>query len=388
MKKLIQKYGHPNAIIFSNSIDDYNIIWGFDDIFTINDKELDDIDILDELQSKINSWKKNSDNIAAVGYLSYDAKQLFYPNLNFKKSNSQIPAVWFGKPKIVKKVSRNELYDFYSKTCNINKIQELASNDIYEDKISIIKEYLKAGDVYQINFTQPMQYHYQNCSPIELFASLAKFSNPNFGSYIDLNSHQILSLSPENFFLKKNNIISSSPIKGTRTRSDEIIKDKKLLDELKKSEKDRAEHVMIVDLIRNDLGKICEFGSVNTENLFKVHSFQTIHHMISDISGKVNKNILEIDIFRALFPGGSITGAPKQRAIEIIDDIEEYSRGIYTGSMGYISNNGDMNFNIAIRTLTVNNNNITYPVGGGIVWDSIASEERKEAIYKSKVMNI
>ena len=164
--------------------------------------------------------------------------------------------------------------------------------------------------------------------------------------------------------------------------------DDALKKELIESQKDRAEHVMIVDLIRNDMGKICEFGSITTNNLFEVKSFNTIHHMVTDVVGNLNKGINEIDIFKALFPGGSITGAPKQRAIEIIDQIENYSRGIYTGSMGIIKNNGDMIFNIAIRTLTLENNKIEYPVGGGIVWDSDPDDERLEAIQKSKILDI
>jgi len=388
MKRMIEKHGEPSAIIFSKNINKYNVIWGFDDIFTITNNDLSNIDILNDLQNQLNLWKETSDDIAAIGYLSYDAKQLFYQNLDFKKSNSSLPIAWFAKPKIIKSIPRNKIHDFYAKSCYLKKTKELINDEIYNDKINIIKKYLKAGDVYQINFTQPIKYQYKDCSPLQLFGTLSKFDNPNFGAYIDINSHQIISLSPENFLKKDKNCISSSPIKGTRKRSKNKDEDVRLINELKQSEKDKAEHLMIVDLIRNDLGKICKFGSVKTENLFKIHSFKTIHHMISDIIGKINKNIQEIDIFRALFPGGSITGAPKQRAIEIIDEIEQYKRGIYTGSIGYISNKGDMNFNISIRTLTINKNHIIYPVGGGIVWDSISKDERKEAIYKSKVMNI
>ena len=144
---------------------------------------------------------------------------------------------------------------------------------------------------------------------------------------------------------------------------------------------------MIVDLIRNDLGKICKYNSVNVDELFNVKSYNTIHHMVTKIHGELKANIKEKDIFKALFPGGSITGAPKQRAIEIIDEIENYSRGIYTGSMGLITNSGNMIFNIAIRTLTLNNKIITYPVGGGIVWDSNHEDERLEAIQKSKILS-
>ena len=388
MKNLINKYGDPDAVFFSNSLDNYYLIWGFDDTLEINHNQLSDKMVLNELQNKINSWKKSSKDIAAVGYLGYNAKQLFYPNVNFKKIDSSLPAVWFGKPKIIKKISRYKFNNFYSNPCTINKEVDLMNQAEYDKKIDKIKTYLKNGDVYQINFTQPLEYTYEGTSPINLFGALSKFSNPNFGVYINLGAYQILSLSPENFFTKKSQIISSSPIKGTRTRSDIINEDRKLINELKKSDKDRAEHVMIVDLIRNDLGKICKFGTVKIDELFKVHSFKTIHHMITNVTGELKDNILEMDIFQALFPGGSITGAPKQRSLEIIDQIEGYSRGAYTGSIGFISSKGDMNFNIAIRTLTLHQDRIIYPVGGGIVWDSTAKDEREEAIYKSKVLDI
>ena len=181
--------------------------------------------------------------------------------------------------------------------------------------------------------------------------------------------------------------ISSFPIKGTRAAASNQQLNKIIINELKKSDKDRAEHVMIVDLIRNDLGKICEYGSVETNNLFNVVSYETIHHMVTEINGKIKPNVSETDLFKALFPGGSITGAPKQRAVEIIDEIESYSRGIYTGSMGIITNNGNMIFNIAIRTLTLKDGSGIYPVGGGIVWDSNANDERQEALDKSKVID-
>ena len=388
MKGIINKYGDPDAVVFSKTPDSYNLFWGFDDIFKINHDQLSNDNILNELQNKINLWKESSDDIAAVGYFAYDAKQLFYPNVNFKKINLSLPIGWFGKPKIMETVSRGEFHDFYSTSCKVKKSVDIMNQSKYNDKIDIIKKYLKDGDAYQINFTQPIEYQYQGCSPIELFGSLSKFSKPNFGVYLNIDSHQILSLSPENFFSKKNNMISSSPIKGTRTRSNDINEDKKLMDELENSQKDKAEHIMIVDLIRNDLGKICKFGTVETNNLFKVHSFKTIHHMITDVIGELKENILEMDIFQALFPGGSVTGAPKQRVLEIIDQIEEYSRAIYTGSMGFISNTGDMNFNITIRTLTLNKEQGIYPVGGGIVWDSISKDEREEAIHKSKILDI
>jgi len=389
MIRYIDKYGTPDALFFSFEENKYYAIWGFDEIYSISNNQIKDSNILFELQNKINEWKSKSskNEIATVGFLSYDSKEIFFPKVNFKPIKSNGPILWFGKPKIVKKVDRDDLINLeYPKTF-LNQMNGVPESLHYHEKINTIKKYLESGDVYQINYTQPMRYS-SSCDSFYLYLSLLKSANPTFGAYLNIESNQYISMSPENFFTKKGKSISSSPIKGTRMRSSVKEVDEALKLELKKSKKDRAEHVMIVDLIRNDMGKICEFGSINTKNLFDIKSFNTIHHMVTDVTGNLNKDISEIDILKALFPGGSITGAPKQRAIEIIDQIENYSRGIYTGSMGVITNNGDMIFNIAIRTLTLENDQIEYPVGGGIVWDSDPDEERLEAIQKSKILDI
>ena len=143
---------------------------------------------------------------------------------------------------------------------------------------------------------------------------------------------------------------------------------------------------MIVDLLRNDIGKIANPGTVSVDKLYEIKSYKTVHQMISRVRGKLDSSINEIDIIKALFPGGSVTGAPKESAMKIIDNIEDYSRDLYTGSIGYIKSNGDLNFNVAIRTMTINNNVATYPVGGGIVWDSTSQNEWDEAQLKSKIL--
>ena len=177
------------------------------------------------------------------------------------------------------------------------------------------------------------------------------------------------------------------PIKGTRPRSKNNIEDDILKEALKDSIKDKAEHLMIVDLLRNDLGKICEIGSIKINELYNIKSFKTIHHMVTDIEGILKKSISEVNIIQALFPGGSITGAPKESAMKIIDYLEHNRRKIYTGMAGYISPNGDMSFNICIRTLLGINGIYEYGVGGGIVWDSIPQEEWNEAQQKSKILD-
>lgn len=385
LDKYIKSYGgNPDAVIFSFETNEYYAIWGYDDTISINANDITK-DSLDDLQEKLDCWKKISTEVAAVGYFSYDSKNIFFPKLNFKATESDMPIIWFGKPKNIQLIKRKDFLP--SQESNLNKRKSIDGLKKYGKVISKIKDYLRAGDVYQVNYTLPAEYRLESDCEFELFLQLFKSAQPDFGAYIKLNGHHILSLSPENFFTKINSSISSFPIKGTRPVSKNSIQNQILRDELENSIKDRAEHVMIVDLVRNDLGKICEYGSVETINLFNVVSYETIHHMVTEIKGNLRVDINEINIFRALFPGGSITGAPKQRAIEIIAEIEAYSRGIYTGSIGLISASGNMIFNIAIRTLTLKDSWGVYPVGGGIVWDSEASEERKEALDKSRVLD-
>ena len=385
MIKYLEKYGTPDAIFFSYKKDEFFSIWGFDDIYSVSKNQLIEKNIMNNFQDKITEWKKESEEIAAVGFLSYDSKNIFFPNVNFKNIDSDVPLIWFGKPRVIKKIHKSDLINLTTKKSVLNKIIDVPNIKYYNQIIAKIKNYLKSGEVYQINYTQPISLELIG-KEFDLYLSLLKTANPSYSAYLNLNSKTYLSMSPENFFTKINNKISSYPIKGTRMRSNIDSEDVDLKIELMNSEKDKAEHLMIVDLIRNDLGKICQYGSIKVNDLFHVKSFNTVHHMVSDINGTLKDNISETNIFEALFPGGSITGAPKQRAIEIIDQIENYSRGIYTGAMGIISNNGDMIFNIAIRTLTLENQKAEYPVGGGVVWDSTAKGEREEAIQKSKIL--
>ncbi len=384
IEKHIDVLGNPDAVVFSFDKDSLYGIWGFDDTFSLKSDAILP-DSLNDVQTKLNQWKKESNEIAAIGFFSYDSKNIFFPKLNFKPVDPDLPAVWFAKPKVIKKIKRESIKS--DKKSIIKKSKSIDDIEIYQKKINQIKNHLRNGDVYQINYTQPSEYMLKTNCDFELFLDLFQSAKPDFGAYLNMNETQIISLSPENFFTKIDSDISSFPIKGTRAASSNEERNKIIINELKNSDKERAEHVMIVDLIRNDLGKICEYGSVATNNLFNVVSYETIHHMVTEINGKIKSNVNEIDVFKALFPGGSITGAPKQRAVEIIDEIESYSRGIYTGSMGIIRNNGDMIFNIAIRTLTLKNGSGIYPVGGGIVWDSNANDERQEALDKSKVMD-
>ena len=393
LNQLILKYGIPDALIDHWSDKAKKMaIWGFDEVFVcdsngckLNNEKLNG-DPMYLCNQVLKSWDSDSNHPTAIGYISYDMKNVLFPHLEFKNNNNQI-LMWFGKPSAVKEyLITNDEEKTISTEYRIDIDTQIPNSKYYQKKIQEIKNYLKIGETYQINYSNPIQYKYKK-SKFDLYMYLRDIAKPANGIYLNTGMNEILSLSPEKFFEINNHIIHTYPIKGTINRSPILTKDIQLKTQLMNSEKDKAEHLMIVDLLRNDLGKICEYGSIKVKDLYKVKSFETIHHMETDVYGTLFENIEFKDIIKALFPSGSITGAPKERSMEIIDRVENYNRGIYTGSIGYLSKNGYMNFNVAIRTMYFNDNNGIYPVGGGIVWDSTAESERIEALNKAKIIS-
>ena len=394
LESLIDVYGEPDSLIDSYEEDSKRYaIWGFNDVFEVNSRgsflnnSIIDGNPLALFQKILNEWKldKKNDLLAAVGFISYEFKNILYHHINFKKTDNDFPFLWFGKPKLIKEYSIN----IESKERNgaLELVNDIIAINKYKQKIDLIKSHLKKGNAYQINFTDKKLFNSSFSNSYQLYDALRSQAKPKEGFFLKNNNFNILSLSPESFIKVKNDIIETLPIKGTRPRSDNKLEDELLKLELKDSLKDKAEHLMIVDLLRNDLGKICQTGSIQVDNLYAIHSFETIHHMVTKITGKLKQKISESDIINALFPGGSITGAPKESAMKIIDSLEPQARNIYTGSAGYICPNGDMAFNICIRTLLQIGDLYEYGVGGGIVWDSIAEEEWDEAQQKSKILN-
>lgn len=392
LDSLINDYGFPKVLIdYQNQFK--KLIFNFDEVIYMNqnyevfiDETLQSGNPITIWQDCIERWKTKTtnDEISALGFFSYDFKKILYPNYPFKNfDDNTIPLFWFGKPSEVIHLD-NCQYNYKKNLMHIDK--SLEKIDEYDNTIKKIKSYLYDGEVYQINYTQPLTFDF-NQNPFDLYMQIRQKANPEYGFYLDINDNQFLSFSPEKFFIKKNHLISSYPIKGTIKRINNIQQDLEQIKLLSNSKKDKAEHLMIVDLLRNDIGKISKFGTVNVNDLFKIKTFETIHHMESEIQGVICSDKKEIDIIKALFPGGSITGAPKYRAIQIIDELENYNRGIYTGCLGTISANGDMDFNICIRTMTINNNKAIYPVGGGIVWDSNSELEYNEAKEKANILS-
>lgn len=263
-------------------------------------------------------------------------------------------------------------------TCNFTP-------DSYRQAFSRIQRYIRAGDCYQVNLAQRFA---TKVSGDHWFGyqSLRRLNPAPYSAYLNTPGARILSSSPERFLEVKRGRVETKPIKGTRPRAAVPEADSALVRELRNSTKDRAENLMIVDLLRNDLGKVCAPGSVAVPKLFEIESFATVHHLVSTVTGHLTDSIDAVGLLRAAFPGGSITGAPKLRAMEIIEELEPNRRGIYCGAIGWLGFNGDMDTNIAIRTMVSSENSLRFWAGGGIVADSRANEEFQECLDKASAM--
>ncbi len=251
----------------------------------------------------------------------------------------------------------------------------------YSEAYQQVQRYIQAGDCYQINLAQRFSADYAG-HPWGAYLALRQTAAAPFSAYIQQENSAILSLSPERLLHSANQRVTTSPIKGTIGRGNNRDEDEQLAQQLLNSAKDRAENLMIVDLLRNDLGKACEPGSIQVDELFELQSFETVHHLVSTIRGQLSPDKDALDLLAGCFPGGSITGAPKIRAMEIIDELEPHRRSVYCGAIGYISCDGQMDTNIAIRSMVCEADKIHCWAGGGIVADSQCESEYQECMTK------
>lgn len=266
-------------------------------------------------------------------------------------------------------------------------VQSNLEEPAYKRAFAKIKAYITAGDCYQVNLAQRFTATVDG-DAWQMYKQLRKTSPAPFMAYMQIpltndEQFQVLSNSPERFIQVSGKHVETRPIKGTRPRSSNATQDLVYSNELLNSTKDKAENVMIVDLLRNDLSKSCEVGSVQVNKLFQLQSFANVHHLVSIVVGKLKLDKTAIDVLRDSFPGGSITGAPKLRAMQIIEELEPHRRGVYCGAIGYIGFDGNMDTNIAIRTATICKNLLSFYAGGGIVADSDASKEYAETLDKA-----
>lgn len=270
-------------------------------------------------------------------------------------------------------------------------IQNKFTKDAYLDHIEKIKQHIKRGDVYEMNFCQEFFAENVEIDPLITYKHLTEVSPTPFSGFFKIGNKYILSATPERFLSKRGEILTSQPIKGTAKRSKDLTEDLAIKNALKNSKKEQSENVMIVDLVRNDLTKSAVKGSVKVDELFGIYTFPQVHQMISSISCELSPNIHFIDAIKNTFPMGSMTGAPKLRAMQLIDQYERSKRGAYSGSFGYINPDGDFDFNVIIRSILYNAENryLSFQVGGAITYQSDAEKEYEECLLKaSAIMSV
>lgn len=265
-------------------------------------------------------------------------------------------------------------------------IHTFFSPESYGEAVERIRDYIIAGDIYQANMTQRFDAPLR-MPPFQLYRRLRQVNPAPFAAYLDCgHGLRVLSSSPERFVLLEDSQVETRPIKGTRPRGKTPEEDNAFGEELLASEKDRAELVMIIDLERNDLGRVCAYGTVNVPELMTLEKYATVFHLVSTVRGQLASGKDTVDLLKAIFPGGSITGAPKIRAMEIIEELEPVRRGVYTGSIGYIGFDGRADLNIVIRTFINKADKVHLQVGGGIVYDSDPLREYEETLHKAKAL--
>lgn len=266
-----------------------------------------------------------------------------------------------------------------------NEVFSNFSEEEYKKAVNIIKEYIRCGDVYIANMTRKVWCDNKEDS-FYIYEKLRSINKAPFSAFLNFNDFQIISSSPERFLSIRNGLVQTRPIKGTRPRGKTKEEDNKNRNALLNSEKDKSELLMIVDLERNDLSKVCLPHSVKVKELFKIEEYATVFHLVATIEGKLQEKVSAVECIKECFPGGSITGAPKKRAMEIIDELEGINRGIYTGAIGYFDLRGNCDFNIVIRSIIKKDDKAFFGVGGGITYESNTEEEWLETNYKANAL--
>ena len=358
----------------------------------------------------------------ALGYFSYDLARRFIQLPNLAEDDEALPSMAMGIYNVVvvvdhknqcsyivsygEQASTLELVeewtdliealtegsddlDDFDENC-VTPLSDLLEENIdrrvYRELFKRIHDYTVEGDCYQVNLTKRFTVRVSD-DLWSTYRYLRRHSPAPYASYLNFPFAQVLSNSPESFIQCRNREVSTSPIKGTRPRAHHNkAVDRAIGRSLQLSTKDRAENLMIVDLMRNDLGRCCELGSIKVPHLFDLYSFANVHHLVSTITGTLRKNLHSLDLLRECFPGGSVTGAPKIRAMEIIEELEPNRRGLYCGAIAYVGVDGNLESNIAIRTIVVKDGLARYSSGGGLIYDSNVEDEYQELLDKSKMM--
>jgi len=340
---------------------------------------------VERLRAAVGQWNVQARSLGfpaggACGWVDYEGGFCFgiYPEMLIYQHDRE---QWWQCGNLTKSIQEQTAC---SDKTRIGGFEPMMSEDQYKEGVRRVHEYIVAGDIYQVNLTQCYRAEARGGSLFSLYQYLREETPAPLAVWMKLNKREVLSSSPEAFLRMSGRSVETRPIKGTRPRFEDEKEDLASARALLNSEKENAELIMITDLQRNDLGKVCEFGSVRVADMLSLEKLEHVYHLVSTVTGTLREEIDHLGALAACFPGGSITGAPKKRAIEIIEELETVPRGLYTGAVGYIGFNGESQFNIPIRTLIRDEDTLHYHVGAGIVADSDPAEEFEETLHKAK----
>ncbi len=360
------------------------------------------LDQLHHFQQQHNDW--------IFGHLGYDLKNDIEPLHSLHPDGIGFPDLFFFVPEIIVQLSQSELlirsnapvtaHEIFTEITTVDIkartqtdaqlfLQSRFSQESYIETVETLKRHILRGDCYEINFCQEFYAEAADVNPLEVYQALSETSPNPFAAYYKINDRYMLCASPERYLLKKGDTIISQPIKGTSKRYlQDQHKDAQSREQLYSSSKERSENVMVVDLVRNDLSRVCEEGTVITEELFGIYSFPQVHQMISTIRGTLKKESSLVDIIKASFPMGSMTGAPKIKVMGLIEQYEKTRRGLFSGSVGYVTPEGDFDFNVVIRSIFYNASGkyLSFQVGSGITYYCDAPEEYRECLLKAEAI--
>ena len=328
------------------------------------------------------------------GFLGYDLKNYIEDLVSENQSLIKTPDLYFFIPELLVEISNDKVKTLKGKLNEDLPLTEVEreisiatthqlEKEKYQEKIIAAQNSIREGNFYEINISHPLEFKL-NGNAWDLYKRMKDVGPVPFGSFIRHFDLEICSASPERFLSKRGRKVLSQPIKGTVSRSEG--EDNLKIEELSNSEKERAENLMIVDLVRHDLSKIAEKGSVQVKNLFEIQTFETVHQMVSTIEAEAKEEVDSIEILKACFPMGSMTGAPKIAAMKAIEEIEDYKRGLYSGAIGYLNPDDDFDFSVVIRTALIKGYKLVYPVGGAITADSVPELEWEETLLKAKAL--
>ena len=391
---------------YNDKYSSYDGVLAVDAFTSLKTDYFDAFERLQDYQSTTKDW--------LFGYLTYDLKNAIEELSSTNLDGLGFPELYFFQPKKLFLIKGDTVEMQYLKLvddeleadlktikdCHYEERSDvvISKNDIkiklrihkdeYFEKVNQMLEHIQRGDIYEANFCQEFYAENSTINPLETFHRLNAISRPPFATFLKLEDKYLLSASPERYIKKIENKVISQPIKGTAKRSKNNLEDIKLAKDLSKDQKERSENIMIVDLVRNDLSHTAVKGSVKVEELCGVYSFLQVHQMVSTISSQIEPGISPVEVLKTTFPMGSMTGAPKISAMKIIENLEETKRGLYSGSVGYFTPNGDFDFNVIIRSILYNDtkNYISYSVGSAITAKSDPLKEYEECLIKAKAM--